>query len=329
MLSKLGTFDTEARDEMTTKRNKRKRRAERKQQESETKRVKDSGLEKQFQITDSPVKIADVVKTDSKPSFQQELMNRLKGSRFRFLNEDLFYSKRSHQSEELIKQDGQLFLDYHEGFKEQVSKWPANPVRLIEKHLRSKPTQTEVADFGCGEAHLAQSLSDGKYFKKVHSFDLYPFNEHVTVSNSKKTPLHSESMNVVVFSLSLMGNDFWEFLMEASRVLKIGGEVVIAEVKSRFAHGVDEKSTKMSSTPELRMKQGIGSFVLGMKHIGFESFHPKTARSGGPGNQMFVLLHFKKKRSIEKLSTVKKERAKMLKKLKTVFQFKAYKYKKR
>ena len=40
---------------------------------------------------------------------------------------------------------------------------------------------------------------------------------------------------MVVFSLSLMGTNFPEFLQEANRVLKPGGVLFIAEVLGRFS----------------------------------------------------------------------------------------------
>ena len=47
-------------------------------------------------------------------------------------------------------------------------------------------------------------------------------------------PLKAHSVDVVVFSLSLMGTNFPDFLHEANRVLRKGGLVFIAEVVSRF-----------------------------------------------------------------------------------------------
>ena len=38
---------------------------------------------------------------------------------------------------------------------------------------------------------------------------------------------------MAVFCLSLMGTNYIEFLLEAKRVLKVGGELIIAEVESR------------------------------------------------------------------------------------------------
>lgn len=48
-------------------------------------------------------------------------------------------------------------------------------------------------------------------------------------------PLEANSVDVAVFSLSLMGTNYLDFLKEAHRVLKVGGELKIAEVVSRFS----------------------------------------------------------------------------------------------
>ena len=47
-------------------------------------------------------------------------------------------------------------------------------------------------------------------------------------------PLEDEELDIGVFSLSLMGTNFPDFLVEANRVLKHDGTLFIAEVLSRF-----------------------------------------------------------------------------------------------
>ena len=47
-------------------------------------------------------------------------------------------------------------------------------------------------------------------------------------------------MDVVVFCLALMGTDYPRFLKEATRVLRPGGKLWIAEVRSRFVIGSKE-----------------------------------------------------------------------------------------
>lgn len=80
------------------------------------------------------------------------------------------------------------------------------------------PKETVVADFGCGDARLAEALSH----LSVHSFDLVAKKPGVTACDMAHTPLLMESVNVAVFCLSLMGKNLNDFILEANRVLKMG-----------------------------------------------------------------------------------------------------------
>jgi ribosomal RNA-processing protein 8 len=52
---------------------------------------------------------------------------KLQGSKFRWLNEQL-YSSSSQSSCALLKQHPQYFEQYHEGYREQTKSWPVRPV---------------------------------------------------------------------------------------------------------------------------------------------------------------------------------------------------------
>lgn len=76
-----------------------------------------------------------------------------------------------------------------------------------------------VADFGCGDAKIARTLSEEI---KTFSFDLVALNDHVTVSDMASTFLFSGSIDIAVFCLSLMGTNLSSYIREANRVLKLG-----------------------------------------------------------------------------------------------------------
>lgn len=90
------------------------------------------------------------------------------------------------------------------------------PVLTTSSHIR--PQNWVVADFGCGEATLSLRVPQ----KKVHSLDLVAANSRVTVCDMAHSHLPPASVDVVVFCLSLMGNNIKDFILEASRVLKVG-----------------------------------------------------------------------------------------------------------
>lgn len=202
----------------------------------------------------------------SSEDVRERALARIRAAQFRMLNEEL-YTTASDDAVQSFESDPQSFQVYHEGFEQQVAKWPVNPVDVIIEALRRMPKSTVIADLGCGEAKIARQLTKNK----VHSFDLIALNEHVTVCDISKLPLPSQTVDVAVFCLSLMGTNLNAFVLEANRILKKGGLLKIAEVKSRFwtTHG----------------------FAKTMKKFGFDLVHKDES------NKMFVLFDFKKVRS--------------------------------
>ncbi|CAJ0935945.1 unnamed protein product, partial [Mesorhabditis belari] len=135
---------------------------------------------------------------------------------------------------ELFEKEPELFSVYHNGFAEQTKKWPNHPLKYLTTWLSSKKHKV-VLDLGCGEAKLAEALTDKH---EVHSFDLVAVNDRVTACDMAKLPVEDEFADVAVFCLSLMGTNLVDYLREAWRCLKIGGTLKIAEVSSRF-HNVN------------------------------------------------------------------------------------------
>eukprot|EP01063_Lacrimia_lanifica_P005889 TRINITY_DN1354_c0_g1_i1.p1 TRINITY_DN1354_c0_g1~~TRINITY_DN1354_c0_g1_i1.p1 ORF type:complete len:625 (+),score=268.54 TRINITY_DN1354_c0_g1_i1:78-1952(+) len=172
----------------------------------------------------------------------QKLEDRLKGGKFRWLNEQL-YTTQSEEAVSLFKEDPSLFDQYHEGFREQVDKWPSNPVDVIAawvRGVRSKMNKAKggkqkrlvCADLGCGEGQLACVL---RGVAEVHSFDLVSRAPHIKVADiAKHVPLPDASVDIVVFCLALMGTNWAEMVDQAHRILAPGGTLKIAEVTSRM-----------------------------------------------------------------------------------------------
>ena len=88
-----------------------------------------------------------------------------------------------------------------------------------------------IGDFGCGEASLAPALNDRHV---VHSFDHVAINKDVIAGDMSHTPLEDACLDVAVFSLSLMGSNFTDYIREAHRTLKLDGLLLIWEARSRF-----------------------------------------------------------------------------------------------
>ncbi|KAH9313118.1 hypothetical protein KI387_028153, partial [Taxus chinensis] len=193
---------------------------------------------------------------------------RLSGGHFRMLNERL-YTCRGSEAFDLFKNDPSLFNVYHAGYQEQMSHWPQQPVDVITKWLKQCSLSLVVADFGCGDAKLAKCIKN-----KVFSIDLVSSDPSVIACDMAHTPLTESSVDVAVFCLSLMGTDFPDYLKEAYRVLKPGGWLLVAEVKSRFDPDND------GADPN--------KFVKALNSLGF------NIASKDFSNKMFILFYFRK-----------------------------------
>lgn len=65
--------------------------------------------------------------------------------------------------------------------------------------------------------------------EKVFSFDHVAINSNVKACDICQTGLSVEAIDVAVFSLSLMGRNWPEYIAEAKRCLATGGYLLIAE----------------------------------------------------------------------------------------------------
>jgi ribosomal RNA-processing protein 8 len=115
----------------------------------------------------------------------------------------------------------------------------------------------------------------------VHSFDLISNNKIVIACDIRSVPLKSDSVDIVVFCLSLMGTNYLEFIAEANRILKIGGKLKIAEVQSRITQSDGDT--------------GVQSFVDSLGALGF-----KVSKKWDGSNKVFILFEFIKDKNAVK-----------------------------
>ncbi|KAK7202188.1 ribosomal RNA-processing protein 8 [Novymonas esmeraldas] len=171
---------------------------------------------------------------------------RLNASTFRLLNEQVYNAPTTLASR--LLRDESTFRDYHTGYHQQLVQWPMNPNTLMVESLLGDrrgrflankgksmpghiPPSWVVADMGCGEAQIAAALKPKGY--TVHSFDFFALNSYVTVADTTKVPLPDNSVDVCIFSLSLMATDYIKSLAESFRILKPKRLLKVVEVRSR------------------------------------------------------------------------------------------------
>ncbi len=160
-----------------------------------------------------------------------------------------------------------------------MAHWPVNPVDLLieglKRDLKASKSPLQVADMGCGEAKIMTHF-DGNARIKINSFDLAAVCPGVVVADMTKVPLADQSIDVVIFCLSLMNTNFLDALREARRILKTNCTLRVAEVESRFT-------------------DGPGNFISAVEALGF------TNVNFDKSNRVFWLFEFKTaERAIER-----------------------------
>jgi len=200
---------------------------------------------------------------------QSSMLSSLQGARFRSINEHL-YTHSSQEALAMIQNEPQLFDEYHKGFRQQVRKWPKNPVdRIVELLLgvkgkigaldirAAKIPGALIVDMGAGEAGLARTLVPHGFH--VLSYDLVntpdgwvrgadaaavgtlPLPGTMAPLGLVWTDIGPSPavVDAVVFCLSLMGTNWVDMLTEAWRILRPRGELIVAEVTSRLSSTAD------------------------------------------------------------------------------------------
>lgn len=213
---------------------------------------------------------------------QKKMRQKLMGAHFRHLNESL-YTSDSSAARRLFDSNATFFEEYHAGFRQQVSSWPQNPVDGFVEELtrRSKPARharmsnkaqdagpmsvdapslprtrghCRIADLGCGDGSLCEQVSrlSRKARLEVLSYDLQSSRPWVQKADIADLPLESDSVNITILCLALMGTNWIKFIEEAYRILHWRGELWVAEIKSRYTKGVTHQQNEH---PKDKMKK--------------------------------------------------------------------------
>jgi superfamily II DNA or RNA helicase len=147
----------------------------------------------------------------------------------------------SDNTHERLSKNNEEWYKYHKLYSERRKTWLEIPFVEIAKKINARP-EWIVGDFGCGENLLSKEINN-----KVHAFDHVAIDDSVIVCDIKNVPLDDNVLDVAVFSLSLMGLNYVDYLKEAYRTLKPYGCIFICEPGSKWADREDELKVKIES----------------------------------------------------------------------------------
>ena len=89
-----------------------------------------------------------------------------------------------------------------------------------------------ILDLGCGRNKITEHLKINSNFS-ITGYDYVSYNGSIECDISD-LPNEDESIDMCIFSQSLMGSNWKGYLQEAKRVLKYNGEMIISESIDRY-----------------------------------------------------------------------------------------------
>jgi len=144
----------------------------------------------------------------------------------------LWNQSRSETTHQRLQANPEEWARYHTLYRESRKNWAIVPYEEMIRWCQRRSGYT-IGDFGCGEAKLAEAVSDRH---TVYRFDHIAVNDKVIACDMAHVPLEDEALDVAIFSLSLMGSNFIDYLREAYRTLKLDGQLHIIEATLRFGN---------------------------------------------------------------------------------------------
>ncbi len=157
-------------------------------------------------------------------------------------------SENSETTHDRMIADPEEWEEYHRKYREARKTWSIIPYEEIIKRLKALSPRLQIGDFGCGEAKIADTVGR----ERVYSFDHVAINDTVTACDIKSVPLPDEALDVAIFSLSLMGRNWPDYIKEARRCLVTNGTLMVAETtKSLSPEG------RLSRLREVITQQGF------------------------------------------------------------------------
>jgi hypothetical protein len=145
-----------------------------------------------------------------------------------------------------MSKDPSEWEEYHRQYREARKSWAIVPYEEIIKRISQLSPRLLIGDFGCGEAKILEVFGDNR----VYSFDHVAINNKVKACDMKSVPLPDEAIDIAVFSLSLMGRNWQEYITEAKRCLATNSYLLIAETTKSL-------KGRLSKLSEVIQKQGF------------------------------------------------------------------------
>lgn len=157
---------------------------------------------------------------------------------FSELNRKWSVSK-SENTQSRLRENREEWYYYHQLYREKRKDWIEIPFKVIAKKIHQRADWV-VADMGCGENLLSKEIPN-----KVYGFDYVACESSVVECDISNVPLADSAVDVVVYSLSLMGSNHLDYLREGYRVLKPYGLMFICEPLKKVGEKLEQYENQL------------------------------------------------------------------------------------
>ena len=136
----------------------------------------------------------------------------------------------------MFKTEPTLWEQYHEARDFSFKGYDQDevPVNRIIKYLETKKNhRLKILDLGCGRNYIKEYFKDNKKFT-ITGYDYISCNGSKVADISNLEDEEEETIDVCIYSQSLMGNNWKGYLDEGKRILRYNGEIIISESSERY-----------------------------------------------------------------------------------------------
>jgi superfamily II DNA or RNA helicase len=139
-------------------------------------------------------------------------------------------TEKSRTTHKRMLKNSAVWHEYHRQYREARKDWKVIPYEIWIEKIKKMAPNTLIGDFGCGEAMIRNAIGS-----RVQSFDHVAIDPNVESCDMHSVPVKNGTLNVAVFSLSLMGKDWEGYIKEAARCLSTGGYLFISETTNSLS----------------------------------------------------------------------------------------------
>lgn len=157
-------------------------------------------------------------------------------------------------------QNPEEWHEYHRQYRKERKTWRVVPYEKWIERIKKLSPRLIIGDFGCGEAKIAEAFGS-----RVKSFDHIAIGPHVECCDMKDVSsiVKDGGLDIAVFSLSLMGKDWQNYIKESARCLNEEGLLFISETTNSLSKRLkDLRQTIEKNRFEIYEDEEIGDFTF-------------------------------------------------------------------